>query len=256
MAEAPHMLRRLAEPIPGPTTKAAGKIARRHKCHLVVSLYENAGRHLYNSVVLISDRGKILARYRKTHLPAGEDWLVTPGPALEVVKTRLGRIGLVCGEDYLFPETACVLARLDTEIVVCPSRCPVPDLLLCSRSFESNYVTVFARPDGSVLVDQTGCTLAQSAGRRPYVLATRFEPHPPMEFDRGALERMLTGIEDARRRRSARRQPDLYGLLTQSKWPEKPKIRSRHAEKTKWEAYGFLAQKWEDGPELLPLWEV
>jgi hypothetical protein len=117
-------------------------------------------------------------------------------------------------------------------------------------------VTIFARPDGSVLVDQTGCTLAQSVGRRPYILTTRFEPHPPLEFDRGELERMLTGIEDARRRRSASRQPGLYGTLTQSKWPEKPRLRRQHREKTKWEAYGYLSQKWEEGPAFLPPWEV
>ena len=257
MLEAPQMLRRLAEPIPGPTTKAAGKIARRNRCFVVVSLYENAGRAIHNTTVLLGPRGKMLGRYRKTHLATGEDWLVTPGSALEVFKTNLGKIGLVCGEDYLVPETACVLARLDAEIVVCPSRCPIPDLLLCSRSFESNFVTILARADGSVLIDQTGCTLAQSVGMRPFVLTTTFVPHPAMEFERGDLERMLTGIEDARQRRSTRRRPELYGTLVEASWPERPRTKTRQMAKTKWEAYGYLSQKWEEAPdELLPEWEV
>ncbi len=254
MLEAPHMLRRLAEPVPGPTTKIAGRIAKRNKAHLSLTLYENAGNAVYNTTVLLGPRGKLLARYRKTHLAPGEDWLVTPGKALTAVKTRLGRIGFACGEDYYVPETACVLARLGIEIVLCPSRAPIPELVLCSRSFESGFITVFAHQDGALLVDQRASVLAQSAGRRDCFVTATFIPLERVELDRGDLDRILTGIADGRKRLSSRRRPELYRTLVASTWPERPKRRG--SDKQKWQAHGLLSASWEEGSELLPPWEI
>jgi predicted amidohydrolase len=253
--EAPHMFRRLAEPIPGPTTKMAAQIARDHRVHLVLTLYENEGQRIFNTTVLFGPAGKVLARYRKTHLAPGEDWLVTPGDALTVVETALGRIGLACGEDYLFPETACVLARLAAEIVVCPSRCPLPELVLSSRSFESGMITILAQPDQSLLIDQRGSTLARSAGMRDYVLTARFVAQEPAGGERGELETTLTGIADGRKRWSGRRRPEVYGALTGGAWPEGARMTARQAEQRVQVAYRKLEAGWEEGMAPLPSWE-
>jgi predicted amidohydrolase len=254
--ESPNMLRRLAEPVPGPTTRSAARIARRSRCHLSLTLYEVAGHSIYNTTVLLGHRGKVLATYRKTHLAPGEDWLVTPGEELSVIKTRLGTIGMVCGEDYLFPEVACVLARLGAEIVLCPSKSPIPEIILCCRAFESGFVTVYAQPDGSALIDRRGSVLAHSAGRRNYSISTRFIPQPSPEGERAELERLLTGVADPRARLSSRRRPELYGVLVEAKWPEAPRPAAKGVERIKRQAHGLLAQQWEEGPVLLPEWET
>ncbi len=256
LLDSPNVPRRLAEPIPGPTVKAAARIARKHKAHLVLSLYENYQNRIYNAVVLLSPRGKILAHYRKTHLACGEDWVVSPGEELLVVETKLGLIGIACGEDYLFPETACVLGRLNAEIVVCPSKVPIPELILAARSLQFGFATLFASPSSALLIDSSGAALAQSAGRRDLVLSTSFEPPAAVPNDRDALESKLTGIEDPRARLSGRRRPELYHLLAERKWPEGKQLSALRARRKKWAAFNELAILWENGPELIPDWEL
>src|SRR5436305_9868063 len=56
----------LAEPIPGPSTAALGKIARELGIVIVASLFERRAPGLYhNTAVILSNQGEIAAIYRK-----------------------------------------------------------------------------------------------------------------------------------------------------------------------------------------------
>ena len=46
-----NVMRRLAEPIPGPTTKTARNIARRNKAYIILTLYENSHNSIFNTVL-------------------------------------------------------------------------------------------------------------------------------------------------------------------------------------------------------------
>src|SRR5215210_7847005 len=46
---------KLAEPIPGPSTEALGKLARRHKIVIVASLFEKRAAGLYHNTAVIID---------------------------------------------------------------------------------------------------------------------------------------------------------------------------------------------------------
>jgi predicted amidohydrolase len=86
-------LARFAEPIDGPTVRAAVEIARRQSVFLVVPLVLAEGRKLYNAAIVVGADG-VVARYKKRHPWFPEQW-ATPGeepyPVFEIggVKTTL-----------------------------------------------------------------------------------------------------------------------------------------------------------------------
>jgi len=66
-----HSLQKNAEPIPGPSTRAFMELAGKKKVWILIgSLAEKVKgkKKVYNTSVLINDRGRIQAKYRKIHL--------------------------------------------------------------------------------------------------------------------------------------------------------------------------------------------
>lgn len=55
----------IAEPVPGPSTDYISDVAREHDVYISFGLTEEAGGNLYNTLVLISPEGEILATHRK-----------------------------------------------------------------------------------------------------------------------------------------------------------------------------------------------
>lgn len=102
-------VQRFAEPIPGPTTERMSELARRHKIFLCFGLLEVAGKHFFNSAVLLDRQGKILLHHRKVcEYPP-----FTNGTTVQAVNTELGRLSvLICGD--LFDEDA--TSQLDDAI--------------------------------------------------------------------------------------------------------------------------------------------
>src|ERR1700677_1332524 len=61
-----HEYFRLAEEIPGPSTKALGMVAREFEVVIVASLFERRAAGLYhNTAAIIGPDGELLGRYRK-----------------------------------------------------------------------------------------------------------------------------------------------------------------------------------------------
>src|SRR5688572_5282972 len=74
----------LAEPIPGPSTKAFQKLAKKHKVVIVASLFEKRASGLYhNTAAIIDADGSLKGIYRKMHIPDDplfyEKFYFTPG---------------------------------------------------------------------------------------------------------------------------------------------------------------------------------
>ena len=79
-----HALFALAEPIPGPTTQALGKLARELEVVIIASLFERRGAGLYhNTAAVLGTDGEIVGIYRKMHIPDDplyfEKFYFTPG---------------------------------------------------------------------------------------------------------------------------------------------------------------------------------
>src|SRR5258708_14648219 len=61
---------KLAEPIPGPTTKAFQKLAKENRVVVIASLFEKRASGVYhNTAAVIDADGSLLGLYRKMHIP-------------------------------------------------------------------------------------------------------------------------------------------------------------------------------------------
>lgn len=97
-----------AEPLHGETVELMREKARQLRAHILMgSFVEESETGLHNTALLISDRGEIVASYRKMHLfgyDSRENQLLTPGDRIVVAKTRFGRLGIATCYDLRFPE--------------------------------------------------------------------------------------------------------------------------------------------------------
>jgi predicted amidohydrolase len=110
-----------SEPVPGPTTRYLGEVARRNNLYVVAGLLEKDGDIVYNTAVLIDRKGNLAGKYRKTSLPREEiEGGVTPGDSFPVFDTDFGRIGIMVCWDVTFPEPARALAQQGAEIIFLP----------------------------------------------------------------------------------------------------------------------------------------
>lgn len=94
-----------AEPVPGPTTDAIGRKARRYGTYIACPIVEKTDDGIRNSMVLIDRRGEVVWKYHKFLPTIGEmDRGVIPGTSTEVFETDFGRIGAIICFDLNFLE--------------------------------------------------------------------------------------------------------------------------------------------------------
>ena len=122
-----HSNFKLAEKIPGKTTKIFCELAKELQIVLMISLFEKKTHGFYhNTSIVISEKGKILSKYRKMHIPDDpgyyEKFYFTPGDlGFKSVKTKFGKIGpLICWDQW-FPEAARLTALKGAQIIFYPT---------------------------------------------------------------------------------------------------------------------------------------
>jgi N-carbamoylputrescine amidase len=122
-----HQNFKLAEPIPGPSTLAFQKLARKYKVVIVASLFEKRAGGLYhNTAAVIDADGKLLGVYRKMHIPDDplyyEKFYFTPGDTgFRAWQTKYGKIGVLICWDQWYPEGARLTALQGAEILFYPT---------------------------------------------------------------------------------------------------------------------------------------
>jgi len=122
-----HEYFKLAEPIPGPTTKVFQKFARQHRVVVIASLFEKRAAGLYhNTAAIIDADGSLLGLYRKMHIPDDplyyEKFYFTPGDlGFRAWQTRYAKIGVLICWDQWFPEAARLTAMQGAEILFYPT---------------------------------------------------------------------------------------------------------------------------------------
>lgn len=153
-----------AEVIPGPTSEYFGALARKHSLHIVVSLYERAGREVFNTAVLLGSDGRLIGKYRKVCLPHSEvEAGVTPGDDYPVFDTKIGKIGMMICYDGFFPEVARELSNRGAEIIAWPVWGCNP-LLAQARACE-NHVYVVSSTYTDAKSDWTLSAVYDHAGK-------------------------------------------------------------------------------------------
>ena len=118
---------KLAEPIPGASTAAFQKLAKKHSVVVIASLFEKRASGVYhNTAVIIDANGSVLGMYRKMHIPEDplfhEKFYFTPGDlGFRSWQTRYGRIGVLICWDQWYPEGARLTAMQGAEILFYPT---------------------------------------------------------------------------------------------------------------------------------------
>jgi predicted amidohydrolase len=150
-------------PIPGPATEAFGERAKARKIWVCAGLSERDGDRIYNSAVLIDRTGRLVGKYRKTHLPIQEvESGYTPGRELPVFDTEFGKVGMLICHDTAFPEPARVLALKGVELVLLPIWGGA-DLYVLSRAAENGFFIVSSSYDYPCgVISPTGKWLCQA----------------------------------------------------------------------------------------------
>lgn len=135
-------------------------ICRNRSLHAVIGYAEREGGRVYNSASLLGPGG-LLATYRKLHLFNTETLCFDPGQSPPpVVDIGTFRVGLMICFDWIFPETARLLALGGADVIAHPSDLVIPDHCqnaMVTRCVENRVYAVTAnrwgtedRPHGSL----------------------------------------------------------------------------------------------------------
>lgn len=142
----------LGEEIPGGrTVQALSRLARKRRAHIVAGMIERSGDRLYNAAVLVGPCGHI-ATYRKIHLYFEETLWFDPGdrePAVHDIGHC--RVGMMICFDWIFPETARVLALAGADILCHPANLVLPFCqdAMVTRCLENRVAAVTANRTGA-----------------------------------------------------------------------------------------------------------
>ncbi|MBD2860573.1 N-carbamoylputrescine amidase [Paenibacillus oceani] len=102
------------------------EVARELQVVLPISFYEKKNYARYNSLAVIDADGKVLGKYRKSHIPDGpgyeEKFYFNPGDTgFKVWNTRYAKIGVGVCWDQWYPEAARCMALMGAELLFYPT---------------------------------------------------------------------------------------------------------------------------------------
>ncbi|KAM9827802.1 deaminated glutathione amidase [Neosynchiropus ocellatus] len=191
----------LSESLSGETVSRYSQMAKKLEIWLSLGGFHERGhdwesdRRIYNSHILINDKGEVVSVYRKAHLfdvelpekgvSLKESAFTIPGPSLmPPIQTPIGKVGLGICYDIRFPELSCALQRKGAEILTFPSAFTVAtgaahwEVLLRARAIETQCFVLAAAQVGAhhekrsshghaMAVDPWGEVMADCGGEKP-----------------------------------------------------------------------------------------
>ncbi|HHY95992.1 MAG TPA: carbon-nitrogen hydrolase family protein [Firmicutes bacterium] len=202
----------------GPVGMAVCEAARSENVYVAYGYAEQGDLPgvFYDSAVLISPAGRVIANYRKVHVLPREAQYFASGDRLALVETELGPIGLLVCWDVAFPEPARAYAMAGAHLLVVLAAWENPygpewELAVRARALDNGlYVagcnrfgvegdTMFA--GGSLVCDPLGRVLAEAPADAPHVATAVLNAN---RLVKARLE-FATQIRELR--------PDAYGRL-------------------------------------------
>lgn len=115
-------------PIPGDDSNRLSRLAQKYAIYICIGLAEKEDDHLYDSVILIDDNGKILLKHRKINILT--ELMMppyTPGGDLGIIETKFGKIGLMICADTFKEDLLLQMAALKPDLVLVPYGWAAPE---------------------------------------------------------------------------------------------------------------------------------
>jgi omega-amidase len=137
--------------VPGPTTEFVQEVSEEYSAYALATDIEQAGTKWYNTLIMSSPNGRVIASYRKIHPFQDEREAFEGGDSAVMVKIGGINIGLEICYDIRFPELSRLLALNGAEIILMPAAFPDPraphwGTLLKARAIENQlYVAACNR---------------------------------------------------------------------------------------------------------------
>jgi len=190
----------VAEPVPGPTTKRLGELAKARGSWVIAGIYEAEGPAVYNTAVLIDREGRYAGKYRKVYLPREEyEHGLTPGNTFPVFDTDFGRIGLMICYDVFFSDPAKALAAQGAEVILLPIW-GGDETLAKARAIENRIFLVTSGYDHpTYIMDPDGERISEAREEGTVAVAT-------IDLNRRYLQQFLG---DMRQRRAKEHRSDV-----------------------------------------------
>lgn len=214
-----------AEPIPGPRTELLAERAVRHGIYLHCgSMYEQRPGEpkIFNTAVIISPTGEIIAKYSKIHMfdvvlegvaSFEESATVSPGDEIVTVDIDGIRVGLAICYDLRFPELFRILALKGAEVIILPAAFTMTtgkdhwEVLIRARAIENQVYMVAPAQVGadssgnwcygrSMIVDPWGNVVSRASDIETSISGT---------VDRSLVEKIRRQVPSL-----ANRMPDRY----------------------------------------------
>lgn len=112
-----------AESIPGRRSDLLCILAKQYDIYICAGLTERDGDKIFNTAILINDKGEIILKYHKINLLEVEFPFYEIGQTLNVVDTEFGKIGVnICADNYMNGlHIGHTLARMGAQIILSPS---------------------------------------------------------------------------------------------------------------------------------------
>jgi predicted amidohydrolase len=148
-------LHELAEPAGGPFAQSVADLARQTGTAICYGYPERDGETVYNSALVVSATGAVLANHRKLAIPPGfEQSVFTPGNQLTGFELGGMKCALVICYDAEFPETVRAACTAGAEIVIIPTALgaqwdQVAHRVVPARAFENGCYALYANHAGS-----------------------------------------------------------------------------------------------------------
>ncbi|MFX0000659.1 MAG: nitrilase-related carbon-nitrogen hydrolase [Candidatus Hodarchaeota archaeon] len=116
----------LAENQDGETAQFLLNLARSTGSTAIGGFIEKEGEKIYNAAMIVSKKG-VIGSYRKMHLYYKEKLWFSPGnKPLKVYDLNGVKVGIMICFDWIFPETARILALLGADIIAHPANLVLP----------------------------------------------------------------------------------------------------------------------------------
>jgi predicted amidohydrolase len=168
----------LAEPIPGPTTELVGRKAQERGLSVLGTIVERDGADdgvLYDTTFLLNAEGRLVGKYRKSHLYPPERRYFRAGNRLPVFDLDGIAVGVAICFEHAFPQIFTTLALQGAQVIFIPSAVPVGyeyllNLRTRARAQDNQIFTVAVNRVGRE-GDVSYCGLSQVVSPRGEVIA-------------------------------------------------------------------------------------
>ena len=112
---------KLSKPIPGEDSDFLSKLAKKYSVFICIGLGEKEADKLYDAAILISDEGELLLKHRKNNILSE---LMEPpyskGVGVQMIKTKLGKIGVMICADTFEKDLLIEMALLKPDLMLIP----------------------------------------------------------------------------------------------------------------------------------------